>query len=280
MVLNCNGRLLDLNTPKVMGILNYTADSFYDGGRHFTMETAVMHCEKMLAEGAHIIDIGAASTRQGAPLISAMDEIKILQPLLKNIAAKMPSAIISIDTYNAQTASMAAGEGASLINDISGGTIDENMFDTIAKIQLPYILMHIQGVPATMHLNPNYNDVVTETMQFFVERISKLRALGVKDIIIDPGLGFGKKIEHNFQLLNHLKDFQILDLPVLIGISRKSMIWKSLNITPDEALNGTIALNMAALINGANILRVHDVKPAVECTKLYALLKSNPVKLT
>ncbi len=280
MVLNCNGRLLDLNTPKVMGILNYTADSFYDGGRHFTIEAAMMHCEKMLAEGAHIIDIGAASTRPGAPLISAMDEIKILQPLLKNIVAKMPSAIISIDTYNAQTASMAAGEGASLINDISGGTIDENMFDTIAKIQLPYILMHIKGVPATMHLNPNYNDVVTETMQFFVERISKLRALGVKDIIIDPGLGFGKKIEHNFQLLNHLKDFQMLDLPVLIGLSRKSMIWKSLNILPDEALNGTIALNMAALINGANILRVHDVKPAVECTKLYALLKNNPVKLT
>ena len=140
--------------------------------------------------------------------------------------------------------------------------------------------MHIKGVPATMHLNPNYNDVVTETMQFFVERISKLRALGVKDIIIDPGLGFGKKIEHNFQLLNHLKDFQMLDLPVLIGLSRKSMIWKSLNILPDEALNGTIALNMAALINGANILRVHDVKPAVECTKLYALLKNNPVKLT
>ena len=273
--INCRGKLLDLSKPKIMGIVNLTPDSFFDGGK-YTNQTEVLNLvEKMLSEGADILDLGGQSTRHGSTRIGAEDEFQRLLPYIDLILKHFPQTIISIDTYQAEVAKHAVYQGASLINDISGGTMDEKMFETIAKLQVPYILMHIQGRPETMQLQPNYQDVITEVMDFFIERTTKLKALGVHDIVLDPGFGFGKNLRHNFQLLKVLDQFVHLDYPILAGISRKSMIYKALEIGPENALNGTTALHMWALERGAKILRVHDVKEARECIKLYEMLEMN-----
>lgn len=270
--LNCRGKLLSLEKPIVMGILNITPDSFYDGGKHKGIHEILLHVEKMLSEGASVIDIGAASTKPGAKKISAADEKKRLLPVLKKIIKKSPDALISIDTYNSETAIASVGEGACMINDVSAGRFDKKMFGTIAKLNVPYIIMHMQGTPADMQKNPKYNDVVKEVMYFLSEKVNLLKQTGVSDIIIDPGFGFGKTVQHNYELLHHLDLFRAFELPILAGLSRKSMINKVLGTMPENALNGTTALNTIALIKGANILRVHDVKEATEIIKLVSKL--------
>jgi dihydropteroate synthase len=248
----------------VMGILNLTPDSFYDGGKHNSIENALLHTEKMVAEGAKIIDIGAVSTRPGAHQISADEEwerMEAIIPLLKN---NFPGIILSVDTYRSEIAKKSVHAGAHIVNDISGGTMDEKMFATIAELNVPYVLMHIKGTPETMQKNPHYENVVEEVKQFFEERTAKLHALGVKQIILDPGFGFGKTVEHNYQLLNSLDVFAAMGYPVLAGLSRKSMITKLYGGEKQEALTGTIEVNKIALQKGAKILRVHDVKEAVE----------------
>lgn len=271
--INCNGRLVDFSTPKVMGILNLAPDSFYDGGKFSNEKQILDHAGEMIQQGAAIIDLGAQSTRPNATRISTEDEWLRLQDPLKKIRKTFPTMILSIDTFHSGIATRALDEGADLINDISGGTMDENMFSVIAKYKVPYILMHIQKTPQTMQLNPLYENVTKELIQYFSERVQQLVSSGVHDIIIDPGFGFGKTTDHNYELLNNLGLFRILNRPILAGISRKSMITKPLNCTPDDALNGTTALNMVALMNGADILRVHDVKEAVETIQLTKALQ-------
>ncbi|MCX6230029.1 MAG: dihydropteroate synthase [Bacteroidetes bacterium] len=256
----------------VMGILNITDDSFYDGGQHVTVTAALKHCAKMLDEGAAIIDIGASSTRPGAQLMSATEEAVKLLPVITAIRNEFPEAIISVDTYHASVAEMAVDNGAGIINDISGGEFDPGMFTTIARLKVPYVLMHIKGRPENMQQNPVYNNLMQEVMLYFSEKVNQLRALGVNDIIIDPGFGFGKTTEHNYELLQKLEVFSMLELPVLVGFSRKSMINKVLKCKPEDALNGTTVLNTIALLKGANILRVHDVKEAVEAIKITSML--------
>lgn len=271
--LNCRGQLLNVSSPVVMGILNVTPDSFFDGGK-FNEETNMLkHVELMLEEGAAIIDIGAVSTRPGAKEISETEEIQRLIPAVKLIHQHFPSAILSVDTYRAHVGKMAAENGAAIINDISAGTLDGKMFETITRLQVPYTMMHMQGTPQTMQNHPVYENVTCEIIRFFVKRLEKLRHSGVKDIIIDPGFGFGKTVEHNYELLSSLKNFEILDCPVMVGISRKAMINKVINTKPENALNGTTVANTIALINGANILRVHDVKEAVEAIAIVKQLK-------
>jgi len=270
--LNCNGRLFSLADPIVAGILNLTPDSFYDGGIYSNEKEILLKTEKMLTEGAAMIDIGAESSRPGAGQITELEEQKRLIPILQQIIKRFPETIISIDTYRSSTAKAAVENGASVINDISGGYMDKEMFRTIAAMKVPYILMHMLGTPLNMQKNPKYENVVIELSHFFSSRIKVLHELGVKDIIIDPGFGFGKSNEHNYQLLSGLGFFKISDVPIMVGLSRKSMIYKVLNITPSESLNGTTALNMIALLNGANILRVHDVKEAVEVVKLWKMV--------
>lgn len=257
-----------------MGILNLADDSFYDGGRYSSNSVMLKQVEKMLADNASFIDIGAESTRPGAHTINSAEELMKLLPALKSILHEFPGCLISVDTYKAETARIAVENGASIINDISGGEMDKEMFDTVAGLQVPYILMHMQGTPANMQVNPQYENVVTEVMDFFISKVKKLKELGVNDIIIDPGFGFGKAVEHNFSLLANLSVFRSLGSPVLAGLSRKSMIWRTLGISPSEALNGTTALNMLALQNGADILRVHDVKEAWEVVKLWKEMKN------
>ena len=266
--INCNGTLVDFSTPKVMGILNLAPDSFYDGGKFNNEKQILDHAGQMIQQGAAIIDLGAQSTRPNATRISTEDEWLRLQDPLKKIRKTFPSMILSIDTFHSGIATRALDEGADLINDISGGTMDENMFSVIAKYKVPYVLMHIQKTPQTMQQNPLYKNVTKELIQSFSERIQQLVSSGVHDIIIDPGFGFGKTTDHNYELLNNLGLFRIFNRPILAGISRKSMITKIVHCTPDDALNGTTALNMAALMNGADILRVHDVKEAVETIQL------------
>lgn len=273
--INCKGKLISLNKPLVMGILNITEDSFFDGGKHNSEKTWLKQTEKMLTEGADIIDIGAASTRPGARLIPVNDEIKTIKTSLQSIRKEFPETIISIDTYYSKVAEIAVNEGADMINDISGGDIDKEMFETIAKLKVPYILMHIKGLPENMQLNTNYANILEEMMLYFSEKISKLKLLGVNDLIIDPGFGFGKTLEDNYKIMRQLECFHFFELPILVGISRKSMINKLLDIKPAEALNGTTSLNTIALINGAKILRVHDVKEAVECVKIHEMLNKN-----
>jgi dihydropteroate synthase len=270
--LNCRGKLLSLERPIVMGILNITPDSFYDGGKHNGMDEILLHTEKMLHEGATIIDIGAASTKPGANKISAADEKKRLLPVLKKIVKQFPGSVISIDTYNSETAIASFNEGAHMINDVSAGRFDKKMFGTIAKLNVPYVIMHMQGTPANMQMDPKYHDVVKEVMYFLSEKVNGLKQLGVNDIIIDPGFGFGKTVEHNYELLKHLELFRTFELPVLAGVSRKSMINKVLGTKPENALNGTTALNTVALMKGVNILRVHDVKEAMDTVKLFNTL--------
>jgi dihydropteroate synthase len=267
--INAGGKLLDLDTPKVMGILNITPDSFYRGSRYGTDEEILGAAEKMLSEGADILDVGGYSSRPGAEHIPEDEEGRRVLKAVKLINRNFPEAIISVDTFRADIAREAVVEcGARIINDISGGNADEKMFDSVASLNVPYILMHMQGVPGTMQDNPMYEDVVSDILEWFGERIFRLRTAGLKDIIIDPGFGFGKTTDHNFEILRRLGDFSIAGLPLLVGVSRKGMIWKTLDISADEALNGTSALNAIAVYSGADILRVHDVKEAVQVVKL------------
>jgi dihydropteroate synthase len=270
-----NSSVFSTKNPIVMGILNLTEDSFFDGGLYLNEKQIIARCKKMLEEGASIIDIGAQSSRPGAALIQADDELLKLLPIIKLLKTEIPQIIISIDTFWAKTANECIGAGAQIINDISAGEMDENMFDTIAKLKVPYIIMHMQGTPQNMQENPTYNNVVTEVISYFDKKITLLKAKGVEEIIIDPGFGFGKTLAHNYQLLNALDQFNQFELPVLIGTSRKSMIYKLLDTKPQEALNGTSVTNTMALQKGASILRVHDVKEAMECIKITTFAKNN-----
>jgi dihydropteroate synthase len=266
--LNCKGRLLELDQPVVMGILNVTPDSFYDGGQHHTTDHAVQHAERMLGEGATMIDVGGYSTRPGAADVSETDELQRVIPVIERIAAEFPQAFISVDTFRARVAEEAVQAGAHMINDISGGDDDPNMFATVAKLNVPYILMHKQGSIATMQQQPHYEDVVRDIVTIFQRKTQALQQLGVADIILDPGFGFGKTIDHNFEILRRLHEFGVFQLPVLAGLSRKSSIYKTLGTTAEHALNGTTVCHTIALLNGASILRAHDVREAVECIQL------------
>ncbi|NLF42692.1 MAG: dihydropteroate synthase [Bacteroidales bacterium] len=263
--LNCNGRLLNIDKPIVMGIINLTPDSFFEGSRHYrNVLGAIEKAEEMLSQGAAIIDLGASSSRPGSAQLDQEQERERLMPALKAIRKQFPQAFISVDTYWGSLAWEAYNEGADIINDISGGDFDPEMFETVARTKLPYILMHIKGTPQTMQLNPQYDNIIKEVSIWFANKIERLKQSGIKDIILDPGFGFGKNMEHNYQLMFHLNHFRIFEMPLLVGISRKSMITKLLDIQAPEALNGTTALNTLALLNGADILRVHDVKEALE----------------
>ena len=267
--INCGNKLISLEHPIVMGILNTTPDSFYDGGK-FNEEIAfIKRFEQMLDEGAMIIDIGGASSRPGAAALTTQEEITRTIPFIKSAIKQFPDAVISIDTYNSEVAKEAVYAGAQIINDISGGSLDNNMFDTVAALKVPYILMHMKGSPENMKEMASYENMILEIYQYFQSKISALQNRGVKDIILDPGFGFAKNIKQNYVLLKNLNIFKNLHLPILAGLSRKSMIYKSLGITAEESLNGTTALNMISLINGASILRVHDVKEAVQTIQLY-----------
>lgn len=272
MTINCKGKILNFDSPIVMGILNITPDSFYDGNTLFSDKDILLRAEKMLKDGASIIDIGGYSSRPGAKEISTEEEINRIVNPIKLITKEFPESIISIDTFRGKVAQEAINCGASLVNDISAGDDDATMFDVVKQNQVPYIIMHKQGTPKNMQDSPQYKDVVGDVFKYLTNKVNELNKMGINDIIIDPGFGFGKTISHNFELLNNLKNFELLNVPVLVGLSRKSMIYKSLDSSPIEALNGTTALNMAALQNGANILRVHDVKEAMECVKLFNLL--------
>ena len=272
--INVRGNLIDLSVPKVMGIINVTPDSFYEGSRFMEDDEIVGVASQMVEDGADILDVGGYSSRPGAENISEEEErIRVINAI-KLINRELPEAIISIDSFRSEIVLEAVTEcGAGIINDISGGESDADMFKVVERLRVPYIMMHMQGVPGTMQKNPVYDDVVADILRWFGERIFRLQSMGVSDIIIDPGFGFGKTAAHNFEMLRHLGDFSIAGLPLLVGVSRKSMIWKTLEITPGEALNGTSVLNTVALLNGADILRVHDVKEAVQAVKLVEMLK-------
>ena len=275
LFINVNGKLMDLSEPQVMGILNVTPDSFYAGSRAETERDITQRIHQIVNEGASIIDIGAYSSRPNAQHISAEEEMSRLRTGLELIRKHYPEAIVSVDTFRADIARMCVEEyGVAIINDISAGNMDEQMFPTIARLGVPYIIMHMKGTPQNMQETPHYDHFLKEIFYYFSEKVQKLRDLGAKDIIIDPGFGFGKTIEHNYELMNHLEEFHLFELPILVGISRKSMIYKLLGITPEEALNGTTALNTIALTKGAHILRVHDVKEAVECVKIVQKMKA------
>lgn len=272
MTINCKGTLVDFSSPKVMGILNITPDSFFDGGQYQNEKAVLSQVEKMLNEGATFIDVGAYSSRPGADHVSEEEELKRIVPVIELLLKEFPEIYISVDTFRSKIAKETVDAGAAIINDISGGNMDELMFETVAKLQVPYIAMHMQGTPQTMQQNPSYEHITTDLTKFFSEKIFQLHQLQVNDIIIDVGFGFGKTIEHNFQLLKELEFFTNLNAPILAGISRKSMLYKTLDITPQEALNATSSANTIALLNGANILRVHDVKEAMECIKIVGSL--------
>jgi dihydropteroate synthase len=269
-LINCNGKILDLSIPRVMGILNITPDSFYDGGKYVTDDAINERVTRMCEEGADIIDIGACSTRPGAIEITAEEEWIRLSKALGIARRLYPQLVISVDTYRSEIANKAVKEfNVNIINDISAGNADPEMFETIANLQIPYIIMHMLGNPQTMQASPHYEDLITEIIGFLTKKSEELKKLGVNDIIVDPGFGFGKTMEQNYQILNHLKSFDILDMPILAGISRKSMIYKELGVLSEDALNGTIVLNTMALERGANILRVHDVKEARQTIQLF-----------
>jgi dihydropteroate synthase len=273
--INLAGELIDLRNPIVMGVLNVTPDSFYDGGKYLSKKNILKRAAQILEEGGRIIDIGANSTHPGAKEISTEEELQRLIPAFKIVKANFPDALLSLDTFRSSMAESIINQfGPCIINDISGGTMDVNMFETVARLRVPYVLMHIQGTPETMQKNPVYTDVVNEIVMLLSERLQQLKLLGVNDVIIDPGFGFGKSLVHNYELMNRLDSFKIFKLPLMIGVSRKAMIWKLLEISPQESLNGTTALNTLALLGGADILRVHDVKEAVEVCKIVSKLKS------
>ncbi len=272
--LNCKGKIINLSSPLVMGVINITPDSFYDGGRIRHPLDAIKRAEELLGNGADILDIGAASSRPGAGIIEPVEERKRLMPSLKAISRQFPEAIISVDTYNSSTAMAAADNGAHMINDISSGRLDPEMFNTIGRLKLPYIIMHMQGRPDNMQQNPRYRNLVMDIASFFSEKLEILNSLGVHDIIIDPGFGFGKTVEQNYQLMANLEYFRIFDLPLMVGVSRKSMINRVLGSGPEDALNGTTVLNTIALLKGADILRVHDSREAEEAIKIVDFYKS------
>ena len=267
--INVKGRLMDLSTPKVMGILNITPDSFYGGSRACTEEAIERRVRRLLDDGADIIDIGGYSSRPYADDVPEEEEMNRLRKGLEVIARVSPDAVVSVDTFRAGIARACAEEGVHIINDISGGLYDPEMFATVGQLQLPYVLMHLQGTPANMQDNPRYEDVVTDLLAYFSERMQEARMAGIHDIIVDPGFGFAKTLAHNYRILAHLDDFRMLQAPVLAGMSRKSMLYQLLDTTPYEALNGTSAVNMLALTKGVAILRVHDVKEAAECVKIF-----------
>ncbi len=273
MTINCKGTLVDLSSPKVMGILNITPDSFYDGGKYNNESDILFQTEKMLNDGATFIDVGAYSSRPGAKHISEDEELQRIVPVVSLLMNHFPEIIISIDTFRSKVALETIQNGAAIINDISGGNMDENMFPTIADLQVPYILMHMLGTPQNMQQNPKYKNIILEITEYFAEKIFKLHQLKLNDIIIDVGFGFGKTIAHNFEILKNLSYFKHLDTPILAGVSRKSMLYKTLDITAKKALNATTSANTIALLNGANILRVHDVKEAVEAVKIVEQLQ-------
>lgn len=273
--LNCNGRLLDLSRPVVMGILNVTPDSFFDGGAYKSPDVQLRRVEAMLNDGATIIDVGGMSSRPGAPIIEVKEELRRVVPAVTCIVKRFPEAILSVDTIQSKVAREAINAGAAIINDISAGSLDPLMYQAIAELGVPYILMHMQGQPLQMQENPHYENVALEVLDFFIGEIGKLRALKVKDIIVDPGFGFGKTVAHNYELLNNMHTFKMLEVPILAGISRKSMICKVLKVNPSNALNGTTALHMIALQQGARILRVHDVKEARQCIQLFEQLNDH-----
>ncbi len=273
MNINCKGKLIDLSTPKVMGVLNLTPDSFYDGGKLKGDTAIVVHTERMLEEGATFIDVGGYSSRPNAQHISEKEELKRVIPVIKLLLKEFPDTLISIDTFRSKVAEESIALGACMINDISAGAMDVEMFTTIAKLQVPYIIMHMQGTPETMQNNPSYSDIVHDIILYFSNKTAQLRALGVNDIIVDVGFGFGKTLEQNYKLLKELALFKNLDVPILTGISRKSMLYKLLETTPDNVLNATTVANTIALMNGSNIIRVHDVKEANEAIKIVQLLK-------
>ncbi len=268
MTINCKGNLIDFSTPSVMGILNITPDSFYDGGAYKNNKEILLQVSKMLNEGATFIDVGAYSSRPGASHISEDQELLRITPIIQLLVKEFPDIIISVDTFRSKVATETIDMGAALINDISGGKMDENMFSTIAQLQVPYILMHMQGTPQNMQQHPKYDNITKELISFFAKQIFTLKQLHVHDVIIDVGFGFGKTIAHNYTLLNDLALFKHLDVPILTGVSRKSMLYKLLDITPKEALNATSIANTIALLNGSNILRVHDVKEAIEAIEI------------
>ena len=274
ITIDCNSKLLDLSTPAIMGILNLTDDSFYDGGQHNSIKKALLQTEKMLDDGAKIIDIGAYSSRPKAKHISLDEEWQRLEKTLQIINKEFPQAILSVDTFRSEIARRSIDNGADIINDISAGNLDPQMFDAVADLNVPYIMMHMQGTPQTMQDNPHYNCIEKEVVNYLINKVKKLQQKGLSKIIIDPGFGFGKTLEHNYQLLNNLEELHTLELPILVGISRKSMVYKVLETDAENSLNGTTAIHTLCLSKGASILRVHDVKEAVECVKLINFAKN------
>ena len=268
MTLNCKGQLIDLSTPKVMGILNITPDSFYDGGLYKNENEILLQVEKMLIEGATFVDIGAYSSRPDALHIDETEELKRIVPVVNLILSHFPETLISIDTFRSEVARQCIETGAALINDISAGKMDDHMMPTVAKLKVPYVMMHMKGTPQNMQQQTNYEDLVKDIIFYFSERMAEAKSQQIKDIIIDPGFGFSKNLEQNYELVRKLTLFSNLDVPLLVGVSRKSMIYNLLENTAQEALNGTSALNTIALLKGASILRVHDVKEALECIKI------------
>lgn len=272
MLINCKGTLIDLSQPKVMGILNVTPDSFFDGGKYRDEEQLLAQAEKMLTEGADFIDIGAYSSKPNAEFVSEQEELDRIEPIVELVLKHFPDTLISVDTFRAGVAKACIESGAAIVNDISAGMLDDKMLETVGKLKVPYIMMHMRGTPQTMVKLTQYDDIVKEMLAYFAERIAAARNFGINDIIIDPGFGFAKTLEQNYEVLGKMELFQMTGLPLLAGMSRKSMIYKLLGTTPQEALNGTTALNTIALMKGANILRVHDVKEAKETLKIFQIL--------
>ena len=273
--INVKGRLISLDKPLVMGVININSNSFYSKSRFETIESIISKVTEMLSEGADIIDIGASSSKPGVDLVGPDEEIEIIKPVLQALLKQFPELIISVDTYNSKTAEIAVQNGAAIINDISGGTIDAEMLKTVSKLGAPYIMMHMQGVPKNMQDNPQYSDVVKNVLDFFIQQLKIARSLGIRDILIDPGFGFGKNLEHNYTLLKDLSLLKMLDCPILVGVSRKSLINKVIHTKAADALNGTSVLNTIALLNGASILRVHDVKEAKQAIELVHFYQAN-----
>jgi dihydropteroate synthase len=277
MQINCKGELIDLSIPKVMGILNVTPNSFFDGGKYKNEKEIISQVEKMLSEGATFIDIGAYSSKPSAEFVTEQEEIERIVPAIELILKHFPEALLSIDTFRAEVAKASIESGSAIINDIAAGELDDKMFDVIADYNVPYIMMHMRGNPQTMQSMTQYEDIVKEMLFYFSQKVNKARSLGINDLILDPGFGFAKTTDQNYEVLEKMELFNLLELPVLAGVSRKSMIYKTLNNTAQEALNGTTVLNTIALTKGAKILRVHDVKEAVECVTLFGKMISKTI---
>lgn len=278
ITLNIGGRLLEIRHPLLMGILNVTPDSFFDGGRYTDQKQILERVESLYRDGATFIDLGGYSSRPGAKDISTDDELGRVLPAIKSIVKHFPEVILSIDTFRSEVARAAVSEGVALVNDISGGSLDPKMIGTVAELGVPYIFMHMKGSPQTMNQMPNYDHMMKEIISYFHQKLASMREAGLKDIIIDPGFGFAKTREQNFHLLDHLDLLQMFGVPILAGLSRKSMVWKTLDVQPEEALNGTTVLNTIALMKGANILRVHDVKEGMQLIRLWAALRENSAR--